>query len=797
MEYDMVSTREWGRRSAQASCLFSRLPVRMWPEWTDVLLEGNHRMSLRLIGEQILYSSPVGFVDETTVGMTLARIEEFFRTKIDQNLPFVWVSDYSGMSGITMSGRKIFVETVSRWSRLRGLILFGLSPFLSAAVRVAVRLRLVDFPVRIVESYGEAIDAALGILWSLPSRERPDSVPKVILRDPSWRFEDDGYSIRFEVIDGRILHSVQKGRVSEEILTAVFELRDRVMRSSGLKGKMFSILSDIAGVEGSDHGARLEYVRRITQWYRENPFNVEVFYGVNAMMKTVITVTAPLAPFKVHVAETFEDGLEYIAGFSAGLGESAAKLRSPDAKGVHLVASEDIEALVKVLGAIGWDTDDPVLPEDADLSGPFEMVYEAVRLIRNEIGDLLDCQRRDAEERRRLEVRLARAEKMEALGLLAGGVAHDLNNILSGIVSYPELLLMNEELDPKTRKSLEVIKSSGEQAAAVVHDLMAVSRGAASRMEVVSLGGIVREYLDSADFHALTSRFPYVSVEASLADEGGPVYGSPPNVRTVVANLVVNAVESFMTAPETLKDSATVRVETAIREFPEARQGVVEEIPAGRYAVLRVSDSGPGIEEIHQSRVFEPFFSKKIMGRSGTGLGLTVVWNVVKNHGGTIDLCSGASGTTFEIFFPTTRRMLRDREDSLSLGEFQGRGERILVVDDVALQREIAVGILEHLGYRADAAASGEEAIERIGAGDEFDLIVLDMLMDPGLNGRRTLEAILELRPEQEAVMTSGYSRDDEVRRALELGARSFIAKPYSVERLGSAVREALGPRNE
>ena len=788
----MVTVQESSRRSAEASCPFSHLPVRMWPEWTDVLLEGDYRMSLRLIGEQILYSSPCGSVDEKTVDITLSRIEEFARTTIDENLSFVWVSDYSGMTGITMSGRKAFVSTITRWPRLRGMILFGLSPFLAAAARVAVRLRLVGFPVFIVDSYGEAIDRALEILRSLPSGERPELAPAVVVSDPAWVLETEGYSIRYEVIDGRILHSVQKGRVREDLLDAVFELRDDVMRMSGLKGKAFSILSGIGGIEGSEHAARLGYVRRMSQWYRENPFNVEVFYGVNAMMKTAITVTAPLAPFKVHVTNTFEDGLEYIAGFSAGIGDRAPMVPLPKGKDVHFVSSEEIEELVKVLGAIGWDTDDPVLPEGTDVSGPFEMVYEAVRLIRNEIGDLLDRQRRDAEERRRLEVRLARAEKMEALGLLAGGVAHDLNNILSGIVSYPELLLMDVHLDPKVRKGLEVIKNSGEQAAAVVHDLMAVSRGAASRMEVLSLGGIVREYLDSADFLELTSRFPLVSIDAVLEDEGGFVYGSPPNLRTVVANLVVNAVESFMTAPEMLRASATVLVETEIREFFEARRGIVEEIPPGRYVVLRVSDSGPGINEIHQSRVFEPFFSKKIMGRSGTGLGLTVVWNVVKNHGGAIDLRSGTGGTTFEIYLPLTGRAPRDRELSRSFETLRGRGEKILVVDDVALQREVAVEILEHLGYRADAVASGEEAVERIRAGEEFDLVVLDMLMEPGLNGRRTLEAILELKPGQEAVVTSGYSQDDEVRRALKLGAGSFVAKPYSVERLGRAVRDAL-----
>ncbi len=774
-----------------ASCLYSRLPVQIRPEWTDVSLGGDHRLNLRLIGQQIICTCPTGSVDEPSTLATLVRIEEAVRVSIPGDLPFVWISDYSGMSRITIGARKLFVSTISGWGRLRGLVLFGLTPFFSAAARLGVRLKLVPFPVHIVASYQEAIEVAISVLETLPSGERPAPTPPVILTDDRWKLELDGYSIRFEVINGSILHSLQQGRVREEHLDPIFELRDEVMLASGLKGKPFSILAGMENVEKSSHAGRLGYVRRMARWYHENPFDVEVFYGLNPLMSTVIKVTAGLVPFKVHVSKTFEEGLEYISGFvSAGRDRASSSGLQQQARSRRqdVVPQEKIDELLRVLGAISWDTDDEWDLQAVDPSDPFAPVYEAISLIKTEIDDLLARQEADAVERRRLQDRLAMLEKMEAVGLLAGGVAHDLNNILSGIVSYPELLLMDENLSPETRRRIHSIKKSGDQAAAVVKDLMAVSRGAATRTEPVSLGTVAMEYLESPDYSAMSSKYPGVTLDSWFGEAPALISGSPVHLRKVVANLVANAFESF----EEDSREGRVFVETFLRHVDAERSSGPDGAPDGDSVVLRVVDNGPGIAPEHRERIFEPFFTKKIMGRSGTGLGLTVVWNIVQNHDGFIDLASGEGGTSFDIYFPITTQCLPERDEGVPLEQLRGTGQRILIIDDMAAQREIATALLIRLGYQVESVSSGEVAIERLGD-EAFDLLLLDMLMGSGLNGRQTYEKILKIRPGQKAVIASGFSQDEEVRKARALGAGAFLAKPYSLEEIGVAVRDVLG----
>ena len=208
--------------------------------------------------------------------------------------------------------------------------------------------------------------------------------------------------------------------------------------------------------------------------------------------------------------------------------------------------------------------------------------------------------------------------------------------------------------------------------------------------------------------------------------------------------------------------------------------------------MLSVSDEGSGISPEDIERIFEPFYTKKVMGRSGTGLGLAVVWNTVQEHNGYISLESGDKGTVFELYFPVTRKEVADEKEALPLEDYLGHGEKILVVDDEERQREISGVLLTKLGYVPEAVESGEEAIEYLKK-HPMDLIVLDMVMPKGINGRKTYEEIIKIRPGQKAVIASGYSKTKEVDIAQELGAGRYIKKPYTLEKIGVAVKEELG----
>ncbi len=207
---------------------------------------------------------------------------------------------------------------------------------------------------------------------------------------------------------------------------------------------------------------------------------------------------------------------------------------------------------------------------------------------------------------------------------------------------------------------------------------------------------------------------------------------------------------------------------------------------------LEVTDTGKGIPVQDRGKIFEPFYTKKATGRSGTGLGLAVVWGTVKDHHGYIDVQSeDGKGTTFKIYFSVTREALTPHRPPLSLSDYMGKGETTLVVDDVREQCELVVAMLRRLNYQVTSVSSGEAAVEYTRTG-QADLLILDMIMDPGMDGLETYRRAREVHPGQKAIIVSGFSETERVRQALDLGAGAFVKKPYLTEKIGVAVRREL-----
>jgi PAS domain S-box-containing protein len=392
--------------------------------------------------------------------------------------------------------------------------------------------------------------------------------------------------------------------------------------------------------------------------------------------------------------------------------------------------------------------------------------------------------KRAEREKALLERKLRQAQKMEAIGTLAGGVAHDLNNILSGIVSYPELLLLDLPEDSHLRMPIMTIKESGLRAATIVQDLLTLARRGVRVAEVVNLNRIIFEYLKSPEHQKLRILHPAIQVEADLEKDLSNIMGSPVHLSKCVMNLVSNAAEA-------IAEGGKIRLRTENRYMEGSRRGNVD-VEEGDCAVLRVSDTGIGIEPEDLPRIFEPFYTKKVMGRSGTGLGLAVVWGTVNDHKGHVDVQSTeGEGSTFTLYFPATKKELGREISPRSLEDYSGRGESILVVDDVQEQRQIASGILKKLRYSVSSVSSGEEALTYMEK-NSADLLVLDMIMDPGMDGLETYKKILELHPGQRAVIASGFSETERVKEAQRLGAGQYIRKPYTLEKIGVAVRMEL-----
>jgi PAS domain S-box-containing protein len=393
--------------------------------------------------------------------------------------------------------------------------------------------------------------------------------------------------------------------------------------------------------------------------------------------------------------------------------------------------------------------------------------------------------RRQAErERQQLTERLNRAEKMESLGILAGGVAHDLNNVLGVIVGYAELMTGKMSPgDPLSKYAAGIMKSS-EKSAAIIQDLLALARRGVAVCEFIDLNTAISEYFQTPEFERLKAHHGQVTFTADLAGNLLPIKGSPVHIGKTIMNLISNAAEAIA-----VQGSVTIKTENRYIDRPVAGY---DEIQPGDYVVLTVSDDGQGISGEDIGKVFEPFYTKKVMGRSGTGLGLAIVWGTVKDHRGYIDVRSEEEkGSTFAVFFPATREEFDRDPKKVASDSYRGAGESILVVDDVEEQRELAIAMLTTLGYEPRTVSSGEEAVRYLKR-HRVDLVVIDMIMDPGMDGLDTYREIVRNRPGQKAIIVSGFSETDRVRQAQELGAGAYVPKPYILEKIGLAIRTEL-----
>lgn len=382
-----------------------------------------------------------------------------------------------------------------------------------------------------------------------------------------------------------------------------------------------------------------------------------------------------------------------------------------------------------------------------------------------------------------LQNRLKNAQKMEAIGMLAGGVAHDLNNILSGLVSYPDMLLINRGPSDPMTKPLQTIKKSGERAATIVQDLLTLARRGVGNIVITNFNHIITDFLASPECDSIKKSASNIEFHVSLDDNLANIKGSIVHLSKALMNFFTNGVEAMAKGGRMEISTRTVHLDT--------EYGGYEAVPPGKYATMTIKDTGIGMSTGELNRIFEPFYTSKVMGRSGTGLGMAVVWGTVKDHNGYIDIKSKpGEGTTFTVYIPAANGKLQEKKKS-NWNDYLGSEEKILVVDDLEEQRVLSLGILQDLGYMGESASSGAEAVKMCKE-SSYDLLILDMIMPGGLDGLSTYEAIKAQNPGQKAIIVSGFSETDRVKKAQELGAGACLKKPYTVEALAAAIHHEL-----
>jgi len=400
--------------------------------------------------------------------------------------------------------------------------------------------------------------------------------------------------------------------------------------------------------------------------------------------------------------------------------------------------------------------------------------------ILNRKGKLLGYRgvNRDITERKALENQLLQAQKMEAIGRLAGGVAHDFNNILSAILGYAELALMERSLEPPIKNKLSAIQFSGKRARDLVNQILAFSRMEEQVRTPIEIGLILKDALKllRPAIPATIDIQTHISVECSII-------GDPTRVHQILMNLVTNAYQAMLKTGGTLFISLT-RVDL------KSEAAKLAQIPDGEYGKLTVSDTGVGIPADDIDRIFEPYFTTKVKGK-GTGLGLATVHGIVKTHGGTISVESQiGQGTTFEVYLPLA--LESEVQEQKETSRLLGGNERILLVDDEPDILEIEKEMLEKLGYCLKVADNAREALQLFTQEpDQFDLVITDMTM-PGMTGDKLAGELRKIHSNIPIILCTGFSELISSDKATSLGINGFVMKPVGLKALSTVIRNTL-----
>ena len=388
---------------------------------------------------------------------------------------------------------------------------------------------------------------------------------------------------------------------------------------------------------------------------------------------------------------------------------------------------------------------------------------------------------RDITQRKRLEAQLLQAQKMETVGTLAGGIAHDLNNQLTPVKGYIDLILKQIDVRNPVYKLLIEANQSAERCTEVISRLMNFSRPSAHVMEPLSLGNLFLEF--SA---LLTKLLPAtIRIEVNCEEDVWPITGNRTEIETVFMNLAVNARDAMPNGG---------RLSFEARNISLGQSGTRWGFKTGPYVLSSVRDTGTGISPDEIYRIFEPFFTTKKKGE-GTGLGLAMVFKTIKDHQGWIDVSSEVGrGTVFQIYLPAEpgATVLKGREKSMIVDDLMAKNETILFADDETVIRNLGKQFLERLGYQVLLAADAEEAVKLYEENQtKIHALVLDMTM-PKLSGRQMLQKILESNPSAKVLITSGYTSEGTPEELVKMGAKKFLPKPYTIIPLARTLRAIL-----
>ncbi len=422
-----------------------------------------------------------------------------------------------------------------------------------------------------------------------------------------------------------------------------------------------------------------------------------------------------------------------------------------------------------------WTDEYRVLRRD----GSYAVVEDRAQIVRDAAGKAVRMVGgvRDLTERRNFEARLLRSQRMESIGVLAGGIAHDLNNILAPILMSIDILKQDSCGKEYTHRMLEIVRASAQRGADLVRQVLTFSRGADGESIAVSFRHLFQE-LESIVKETFPSN---ITIEFNAASSLWPVMGDASQFHQVLLNLAVNARDAMPLG-------GTLSFEARNRSIDAPPSGIDAAMPAGSYVELVVTDTGTGMTPEVRDRIFEAFFTTKGEGK-GTGLGLASVHAIIQKYRGFVNVASEVGvGTTFRIYFPVDPSLRSDSRAPMMIDNQRGKGETVLLIDDERSIRDIAQQMLESFGYHVLVAGDGIEGIALyVRNSDRIGVVITDMMM-PNCDGISTIRALLGINPTARIIAASGLAIDQEKIR----GVSDFLEKPYSAEAMLKLIREVL-----
>jgi len=406
-------------------------------------------------------------------------------------------------------------------------------------------------------------------------------------------------------------------------------------------------------------------------------------------------------------------------------------------------------------------------------------------LLRNEKGEIIGTIGiyRDITEKKKLEAQLQYSQRMEAIGTLAGGIAHNFNNLLMGIQGNASLMLLETDSDHPNYERLNNIEKLIQSGSKLTSQLLGYARGGRYEVKPISFNQIVKETSDTFD---ITKKD--ITVHQELDKDLFGIIADQGQIEQVLLNIYVNAADAMPQGGDLFLKTVNVTHED-MKDKPY-------EPKPGNYALLTVRDTGVGMDKKTLDRIFDPFFTTKGLAK-GTGLGLASVYGIIKAHGGYIDVDSKKGhGTTFYVYLPATKAEgIAQRAESESIVEILKGKETALLVDDEDMVLDVGQDLLKHLGYKVLIASGGKEALEIYEKNKEkIDIVILDMIM-PVIGGGEAYDRMKEINPEVKVLLSSGYSINGQATEILRRGCDGFIQKPFTMKELSQSIREVLGKK--